>query len=271
MVLLSDRQRRELEYHRLRAEKMRSLLNEPFSFDVLYNPRKRWWNCYWSMFSFIKSHNIRGKSLLVVGCGFGEDALRLAKLGANISAFDLSPESINIAINLAEKEKMIINFSQQASENIIYDTNSFDWIVAVDIFHHVDIKKTIAELLRVSKPGAYFVASEIYSHSVTNPLRNSWFVKNILYKYVKNIIYDGKKPYITLDERKLTQYDISIIKKMLEPVEIEEYYYFLVRRLISDRYDFINKMDRIFLKTVGPLGRFLGGRVLLAGKIAKLK
>jgi 2-polyprenyl-3-methyl-5-hydroxy-6-metoxy-1,4-benzoquinol methylase len=41
------------------------------------------------MFKFLTSLDLRHKKVLVVGCGFGEDTLRLAKLGGDVYAFDL--------------------------------------------------------------------------------------------------------------------------------------------------------------------------------------
>lgn len=39
-------------------------------------------------------NNLRGKRALVIGCGLGEDAEELARAGASVCAFDLSPTAI---------------------------------------------------------------------------------------------------------------------------------------------------------------------------------
>lgn len=80
---LTDRQQREIEYHREHAKEHAARLDQPFSWDVLDRPSRRWWNPYWQMFSYLSGQNLKGKRALVVGCGFGDDALRLAKLGAD--------------------------------------------------------------------------------------------------------------------------------------------------------------------------------------------
>src|SRR3954462_4047839 len=100
---LTERQKRELDYHREHAEENRQVLTKGFSWDVLENPKRKWWNAYWHMFAFLIGCDLKGKRVLVVGCGFGDDALRVAKLGANVSAFDLSEASLAIADKLAKR------------------------------------------------------------------------------------------------------------------------------------------------------------------------
>ena len=69
---LTDRQVRELEYHREHAKQKATLLTRPFSYDVMESERRRWWNGYWSMYSFLRQLPVEGKKVLVVGCGFGD-------------------------------------------------------------------------------------------------------------------------------------------------------------------------------------------------------
>ena len=48
---------------------------------------------------WVKSTNYRGKAL-VVGCGLGEDAAFLSKMGWEVTAFDISNSAIDWAKNL---------------------------------------------------------------------------------------------------------------------------------------------------------------------------
>ncbi|HYE74979.1 MAG TPA: class I SAM-dependent methyltransferase, partial [Blastocatellia bacterium] len=107
-IKLTERQKRELEYHSERARTYQYLLDQPFSWDVLERPSQRWWNAYWQMFSYLIELDLKDRQVLVVGCGFGDDALRLAKLGACVSAFDLSSESLTIGRQIAEREGLRI-------------------------------------------------------------------------------------------------------------------------------------------------------------------
>jgi 2-polyprenyl-3-methyl-5-hydroxy-6-metoxy-1,4-benzoquinol methylase len=147
---LTDRQQRELDYHREHARLHKSILNAPFSWEVLQNPEKRWWNAYWTMYEYLMSCELRDKEVLVVGCGFGDDALRLAKLGARVRAFDLSPDCLEIAKALALREGLDVDFQQMPAESLLYSNDTFDYILARDILHHVDIPKAMREIVRVS-------------------------------------------------------------------------------------------------------------------------
>lgn len=220
---LVARQAREVEYHRERAKKLsRELLETPFSYDVIHQNKRRWWNGYWEMYHFISSLNLQNSKVLVVGCGFGQDALRIAKLGAKVSAFDISLESLDIARKIANRECLEIDFMDMSAENMIYQSNSFDYVIAVDILHHVDIPKTMQEIERVSKDGALFVFNEIYSHSVTEKIRRSKFVEKFLYPKMQGFIYKGQDPYITEDEKKLNEIDVKNILAIMTCVEFDK-------------------------------------------------
>ncbi|MBA3998024.1 MAG: hypothetical protein C0489_05645 [Candidatus Accumulibacter sp.] len=266
---LTDRQRRELEYHRERAREHWSVLAAPFSWDVLENPARRWWNAYWQMYACLLDCGVRDKRVLVVGCGFGDDALRLAKLGARVSAFDLSPDALSIARGLAAREGLAIDFGEMPAEAMRYGDASFDLIVARDILHHVDIPAAMREIARVARPGAIFVVNEIYSHSWTERIRRSPLVEKFLYPRLCRLIYGPGTPYITADERKLSEADLAEIKKPLQACLIEKHFNFLVTRLIPDRFDSCAKADRLLLRLLKPLGPLLAGRVLFCAQVAK--
>jgi ubiquinone/menaquinone biosynthesis C-methylase UbiE len=265
----SDRQNREIEYHRQHAEKNRHIIDLPFSFEVLEQPGRRWWNAYWTMFAILSKYDLKGKRVLVVGCGFGDDALRLAKLGAEVYAFDLSEDSLSIAKHLAIRECLKVTFDQMPAEALRYPDCSFDYIVARDILHHVDISKTMAELARVAKPNALFVINEIYSHSVTDRIRQSTFVAKFLYPRMRDFIYGKGKEYITEDERKLSEYDLAVIQKPLRSPETKIHFNFVVTRLIPEKSDFLAKVDRIALWLLRPLAPLFAGRVIFAARIQK--
>jgi ubiquinone/menaquinone biosynthesis C-methylase UbiE len=266
---LTDRQQRELDYHREHAKEYQRVLDAPFSWDVLQHPERRWWNAYWGMFAYLVGCDLKDKRVLVVGCGFGDDALRLAKLGARVSAFDLSPDSLQIAQGLATREGLDIKFEQMPAESMHYADNSFDYIVARDILHHVDIAPTMREIERVAAPGAMFVVNEIYSHSWTDKVRHSTLVEKVLYPRMRSLIYGPGKPYITADERKLSESDLRAITAPLQEREFVKYYNFLVTRVVPDRFEGLAKIDRLLLRLLKPLGPWLAGRVLFSARFAK--
>ena len=266
---LTERQQRELEYHRAHAIENEALLTRPFSWDVVERPAVRWWNAYWQMYVYLTRLGLAGKRVLVVGCGFGDDALRLARLGAEVSAFDLSPESLSIARRLADREHLRVRFDEMPAERLVYPDAHFDVVVARDILHHVDIPPTLAEIARVSRDGAVLVVNEIYSHSITERVRRSSFVERTLYPALRRFVYSRDRPYITEDERKLTEADLALVTARLARIDVEKHFNMVVTRLVPDRFEMLARADRLAMMALRPIGRHLAGRVLVAGPVAR--
>lgn len=267
MEALTERQRRELEYHERRAETHRHLASTPLDVDVLDNPGRRWWNAYWSMWEYLLRQDLPGKRVLVVGCGYGEDALRLAKAGANVSAFDLSGEAIDIARRRADREGLAVDFQSMPAESLRYPDDEFDLVLAVDILHHVDIPRSIPEIARVARPGALVVMDEIYSHSITDTVRHSALVERVIYPAMRRWIYGTDEPYITEDERKLTERDIAAIREHLQPGDLCRYFNAASTRVIPGRIDSAAKVDRAALAAIGPAGAIFAGRILFSARV----
>jgi ubiquinone/menaquinone biosynthesis C-methylase UbiE len=263
---LTDRQRREIAYHKTHAELVRER-PRTLSHDVLYSERRKWWNAYWDVFTYLKKLDLKNKKALVVGCGAGEDAVRLAKLGMDVYAFDLSTEMLAIASEMAAAAQTAIHFSEMPAEKLDYPDGFFDLIFARDIFHHVDIPAAMSELRRVARPGSILIANEIYSHSVTELIRRSSFVEKVLYPRMQSRIYGGQKPYITEDERKLSERDVAAIAAPLTAVD-RKFFNFIVTRIVSDKSDTLNAIDRMVLKALGPLAQFCGGRIVIIGRLS---
>ena len=267
---LSDRQRREIEYHRKYAAERARLAMHPPSLDVATAPARRWWNAYWSTYSLLRQLRPRPRRALVVGCGFGDDAIRLAALAGEVCAFDLSPESLAIARSRwgLLPDLSPVDFREMPSERLDYPEDSFDVILAVDILHHVNIPRTLAELNRVAADGCLVLCDEVYTHSSLERLRRSALVERGLYPRLLSWVYGGDRPYITPDERKLNERDVAHLRMWLEDFRAR-YYNLVVGRLFPDRFDLLARVDRMALATLGPLGRFCGARVVMWGLVRK--
>ena len=272
--ILTERQNREIEYHKeyfkqFELNKEQMISNDILLDDVIFSPRRRWWNGYWSMYTYLLHCNLKNKKVLIVGCGLGKDAFRISKLGADVYAFDISPEIIAIAKKINSQENLKIEFQQMSAENLQYESNFFDYILANDILHHVDIPQAISEIVRVAKKDAVIIIHEIYTHSYLDKIRYSKLVTKYLYPAMQSFVYQTKNPYITKDERKMSEKDIQIILEKIEKILLKKYFYFLVKRIFPDKYIFLGMLDKILLSLLFPLGFLLAGRILLAGKIKK--
>jgi 2-polyprenyl-3-methyl-5-hydroxy-6-metoxy-1,4-benzoquinol methylase len=264
----TERQQREIVYHAERAKELAPLLSRPVSWDVLQDPARRSWNAYWRMYAYLVTCDLRSKDVMVVGCGFGEDALRLAKLGARVTAFDISADALRVAEKLAIQEGFSIEFNEMPAESLEYCDSRFDYVVARDIMHHVEVAQAMQEIVRVAKPNAVFIASEIYSHTIVDKIRRSVLVESLLYPRMRRFIYGDGDPYITEDERKLNEVDVAEIVGHLHLLEMD-HFYFLTNRLIPERMEWFTRADRAVLHLLKPIAPIVAGRVVLIGRIQK--
>jgi len=267
---LTPRQRREIDYHRDHAEKIGGARLVPVNFDVIEDAKRRPANAFWSAYDRILAHDLKGRRVLVPGCGFGEDAIRLARLGANVDAFDLSPDVVDIAHKrCAEFDYSGVNFSVMPCEALAFPDASFDLVFFVDILHHVDIEKSLAEIARVLRSGGRIIGDELYTHSaVQQNIRNSWLVDKVLYAPMKRFIYGDDKPYITADEHKIDEWEFAIVENACAEFEAD-WFNFFVGRLVPDRLPLVSRVDRAAMKIAGSAGRLIAGRVVFEGVTRK--
>jgi 2-polyprenyl-3-methyl-5-hydroxy-6-metoxy-1,4-benzoquinol methylase len=264
---LSDRQQRELDYHRTHAATHASGALRPVAEDVIVSPARRPWNAYWSMYDRLMACDLAGKAVLVPGCGFGDDAIRIARLGARVSAFDLSPESLAIARERAQRAGVDITFGAMPAEALAYAQDSFDAVVFVDILHHVDIAATMEEIARVLKPGALVTGDELYTHSRLQAIRDSGAVKRVLYPLMRGWIYGGQTPYITQDEHKIDEREFALVTARLSGLETD-WFNILEGRLYPARLTWASRIERAATRPLAGLAPVLAGRVVFSGRFA---
>ena len=108
--------------------------------------------------------DLRGKTVLDVGCGEGTNSILLAKLGAQVTGIDISPKSIELAGKRAEINQVSGSCRLLCSplETADLEPESFDIIWGDAILHHViaDLANVLSRLTRWAKPGALMVFGE---------------------------------------------------------------------------------------------------------------
>ena len=105
------------------------------------------------------AHLVPGKSVLEVGCGTGEIALRAkARSGpsGSVAGIDPSPEMIAVARQKAARAKLDVDYRVATVEALPFADATFDVVLSSLMMHHLpeDLKpRALAEIRRVLKPG----------------------------------------------------------------------------------------------------------------------
>ncbi len=130
-------------------------LNRVISFGIDIKWRKR-------VVSIVSQN--KPTKILDIATGTGDLAINMAATGAKeIIGLDISPGMLEVGKKKIEDKKLgnIIKMVVGDSENLPFEDNTFDAItVAFGVRNFEDLKKGLAEIYRVLKPGGTFVVLE---------------------------------------------------------------------------------------------------------------
>jgi SAM-dependent methyltransferase len=150
----------------------------------------------WIVPALAQLGDVRGRPVLDYGCGHGMAAVVLARRGAHVTAFDLSPEYLREAQDRARANGVHVDFLQADGERLPFADGTFAAIWGNAVLHHLNLSVAGAELRRVLQPGGVAVFSEPWGE---NPLLN-WARRSLP--------YPGKER--TPDEVPLRRRDLEI-------------------------------------------------------------
>jgi ubiquinone/menaquinone biosynthesis C-methylase UbiE len=100
----------------------------------------------------------QGKKVLEIGCGIGTDTSRFAEAGANVTAVDLSPASLEVAKQAVQAWGVAerVTFYQANAEELqaTLPVESYDLIYSFGVLHHTPHPEAaFAQLRNYAKPG----------------------------------------------------------------------------------------------------------------------
>lgn len=114
--------------------------------------------------------DVKGKKIIELGCGGGENSIILAKKGAICTGVDISFKQLKYAKNLAKKHEVKIKLIEGDLENLVMiDDEIFD--IAISIFAldwMQDLDAAFKEAYRILKKNGIFVFS--IQHPIYNLL-----------------------------------------------------------------------------------------------------
>jgi 2-polyprenyl-3-methyl-5-hydroxy-6-metoxy-1,4-benzoquinol methylase len=118
-----------------------------------------------------------GSSLLDVGCGFGLETVRLARIvgqAGRVAGIDKSEDFIAVAKTRAAAAGLAIDYRDGEAQALPYPDASFDVVRAERLLIYLkDWQKAVIEMKRVAKPGATlaFIEPEFGTTTVNLPDR----------------------------------------------------------------------------------------------------
>ena len=188
-----------------------------------------------------------GADVLEYGCGDGSSAFMLAERGARVTGIDISPERIRRATAEARSRNLEqVSFRVMNAERLEFDDKTFDLICGTSIIHHLDLRRSSAELARTLKPTGKAVFLEPLGH---NPVINA---------------YRRRTPgYRTHDEHPLLISDLQLLGRRFEVVDPQFFhlvslaaYPFRSRRGFGSILRGLDRVDSALFTLAPPLRRY---------------
>lgn len=111
----------------------------------------------------------KGKHVLEVGCGVGNDLTRFAKGGAHVTGIDLAERSIELARKNFQQRNLTGQFYVMDGEQLTFPDNSFDLVYCHTVLHFTpNPERMIEEIHRVLRPGHRAIIMTVNRHSWLN-------------------------------------------------------------------------------------------------------
>ncbi len=199
---------------------------------------------------------------LDLGCGTGAAAVRLARLGVNVTLLDSSPAMLDIAERAAREagvdEKIELRQGDAAEVANLFPVGSFDIILCHNLLEHVDdpnaVLSAAAQVLRSDSPGIGILSVLVRSRTgeVLKAGIQAGDLKaaecNLTSVWGYESLYDGRVRLFTLDGLKITAREASLAVVAERGVRVISDY-------LPPRVSRLDEFERIF-----DLERKLGTR-----------
>ncbi|MFW6296074.1 MAG: class I SAM-dependent methyltransferase [Halothece sp.] len=169
--------------------------------------------------------DIQGKYLLDLGCGAGENSVYFSQKGARCVAADYSPKMVEVALQLAAANGVVVKGCVANAIALDFPDNTFDIVYAANLLHHIpNPELALKEMHRVVKPGGKVCFWEPLKH---NPIIN-------IYRQIA-------KQVRTEEEQPLDIRFIDTAKTLFSEVSYETFW--LITLWIFIQFYFIEKVN----------------------------
>lgn len=205
-------------------------------------------------------HEHRPETILELGCGAGQLTTRLAKIGYQVTALELSPELLEATRMRAAMDGVSGRVETWQGDLTQFDCGDrrFDMVVAKLVLHHLDLEAALRMITRSLKPGGVLVVWEPVAFSTAlQALRDVTPVKK----------------EVSPNERQLTRADLARIRSCFANCQEDLFYLFArLHRVFPDHHltrillRGVECFDAFALANCPPLRHFAGTAVLCLRK-----
>ena len=142
--------------------------------------RKRYGGREWHVPIVARFPAFRGKDVLEIGCSIGTDGIEFARNGARYVGVDLTPKSIELAMERFNLFGVPGRFEvADAERELPFPDDSFDHIYSFGVIHHSPVPERIGrEIYRVLRPGGTLTVM-LYNRSSINYYIEIMFLRKI--------------------------------------------------------------------------------------------
>jgi SAM-dependent methyltransferase len=173
---------------------------------------------------------LRNLNVLDYGCGHGMAAVVMARRGARVTAFDLSPGYLGEVTRRALANDVHVECVQADGHRLPFADRSFDRIWGNAVLHHLDMATAAREVWRILRPGGIAVFCEPWGE---NPIL-SWARCRLPYPRKQR----------TADERPLGASDIAVLRQTFPALEIRGYQLLSMARRILGKGQLLAGLER---------------------------
>ncbi len=223
---------KKIELNRYEKRASNFAENEEFHFEPLSSTKIYLRKPYKKFISILKKKISKNDSILEIGSGFGQWTKYILDCDANVTASDISPESLKILEKfLPKKIYPKLKTKVVDMENITFPDNYFDCVVSAGSLSYGNNKIVMHEIYRSLKKDGYFICID----SLNN---------NPIYKFNRIVhVINARRSFFTIKNMP----NINTIKNYKQLFKKTKLYYFGAISFLGPFFD--NKFFiKIFLK-----------------------
>jgi len=202
--------------------------------------------------------DIRGRTVLDLGCGTGVTAVLLASKGARVIAVDISTSLLDIGRTRAVASGIASpDFLAGSAHDLPIASASIELVVGIAILHHLDLDTVSREIHRVLRQGGRAIFQE--------PVRNSKWVERLrtVVPYQADDVSPFERP---LTDAELENFARRFVVRRQRAFSLPHINLWSVLPILKRHPHKMHVIDGALLRRFSRLERLAGVRVFEIGK-----